>query len=266
MTGGTSRESIGQSEGTVSDTHGDTQGEMQGETQGDTYGDATARLLTEILADRAPHAVALLRHSAREFAPGVHDLLNPLTPEGRDLALRLGARLPKAATVRGYASPPARCMDTAELLLTGHRQGGGVATRHRALEGLGVFYALDQMKMWKAMTAAGGLVPFIKDWVRGAAPPDAMIPAALAADLVLHILAAKLGESAGTPQLDLCVSHDMTLYLVRQLLLDEPADGPAVQFLDALVLYAADGELWLTSHHGGPRAVTDRLRAVAGAN
>jgi broad specificity phosphatase PhoE len=226
------------------------------------YGDATARLLNDVLAERASHAVALIRHSAREFAPGRHDLENPLTPEGRDLARRLGERLPKHVTLRGYASPPARCMDTAELVLAAHREAGGAATRHRPVEGLGVFYALDQMKMWKNMSAAGGLVPFVQSWVRGAAPADAMIPADVAARLVLRIMHAKLAEPVSQPQLDLCVSHDMTLYLLREVLLDEPADGPEVRFLDALVLYEADGDLWLTSHHGAPRRVSE---AVEGA-
>lgn len=224
------------------------------------YGDAAAQLIGEVLADRAGHAVALMRHSAREFAPGRHDLENPLTAEGRELARRFGALLPKAATVRGYASPPARCMDTAELVLAGHREGGGPVTRHRPLEGLGVFYALDQMKMWKGLTAAGGLVPFMRDWVRGNAPQDALMPAELAAGLILRILAAKLAEPVAAPQVDVCVSHDMTLYLMREVLLDEPATGPEVRFLDALVLYEAQGEFWLTSHHGEPRCVTGWLR------
>jgi len=224
------------------------------------FGDAAAQLIGEVLADRARHAVALMRHSAREFAPGRHDLENPLTAEGRELARRLGARLPKAATVRGYASPPARCMDTAELVLAGHREGGGPITRHRPIEGLGVFYALDQMKMWKRLTAAGGLVPFMQDWVRGNAPQDALMPAELAAGLVLRILAAKLAEPVAASQVDICVSHDMTLYLMREVLLGEPATGPEVQFLDALVFYEAHGEFWLTSHHGEPRCVTGWLR------
>ncbi|MBX3705195.1 MAG: histidine phosphatase family protein [Pseudomonadales bacterium] len=223
------------------------------------YGDATVDLLSRVLDAGAQHAVALMRHSAREFVPGRHDLENPLTPEGRDLALRLGERLPKHLTVRAYASPPARCMDTAELVLEGHRAGGGAVTRHRPLEGLGVFYALDQMKMWQAMRAAGGLGTFVRAWARGAAPDDALMPADLAARMILRVLAARLKTPVASAQLDLCVSHDMSLYLVREVLLDEPADGAEVRFLDALVLYEADGGYWLTSQHGAPRRVNDLM-------
>ncbi|MFU8814903.1 MAG: histidine phosphatase family protein, partial [Pseudomonadales bacterium] len=129
------------------------------------YGAATLDLVERVLGRGIDHAVVLMRHSAREFAPDVHDLDNPLTAEGRELALDLGASLPKHLLVRAYASPPERCMETAALLLDGHRRDGGPATRHRPLEALSVFYALDQMKMWKGMHAAGGLVPYLGTWV-----------------------------------------------------------------------------------------------------
>lgn len=220
------------------------------------YGEATLDLLQRVLARGVDHCVVLMRHSAREFAPDRHDLENPLTAEGRTLARDLGERLPKSLMVRAYASPPERCMETAALILEGHRREGGAVTRHRPLEALGVFYALDQMKMWKAMDACGGLVPFVESWIGGAAPADAMMPAELAARLVLTVMAAKLDQRLAEHQLDLCVSHDMTLYLLRDVLLGEPPSGPAVGFLDALVLYREDGRLWMTSHHGAPRHVT----------
>ena len=221
-----------------------------------SYGEATLELLTRIRGRGARHAVVLMRHAAREFDPELHDLENPLTAEGRDRALELGARLPREVMVRGYASPPERCMETAALLLEGHRRHGGATTRHRPLEALGVFYALDQMKMWRFMHAVGGLVEFVTLWSRGQTPHDAMIPAELAARLVLGVLAEKLDRPLADDQLDLCVSHDMTLYLLREVLLGEPAAGPEVAFLDALVLYRENGTLWMSSHHGEPRQVS----------
>ena len=219
----------------------------------ETYGQPTLDLLDRVIGDGVRHVVVLMRHSAREFAPDRHDLENPLTPEGRGLARELGARLPKSLTVRAYASPPERCMETAALVLQGHREGGGAVTRHRPLEALGVFYALDQMKMWKLMNEAGGLVPFLGAWIRKELPDDVMIPADLAALLVQRVLGDKLRQPVASDQLDLCVSHDMTLYLLREVLLGEPARGPEVGFLDALMLYEAGGVLWMTSHHGTPQ-------------
>lgn len=226
----------------------------------DGIGTATLDLLERTLSQGARHLVLLMRHSAREYVPGRNDLDNPLTAEGRDYAFEFGARLPKALTLRGYASPPERCMETAELVLEGHRHGGGAVTRHRPLEALGPFYALDQMKMWKAMTAEGGLVPFVGRWVRGEVPGDAMIPAATAAELLLGVLAEKLRQPVAAAQLDVCVSHDLTLYLMRAALLDLPAHGPEVAYLDALVLFERDGSLWFGSHHAEPRRLADRHR------
>jgi len=229
------------------------------------YGESTIDLLHSVYDRGVRHAVALMRHSAREFEPGRHDLENPLTAEGRELAHRLGSRLPEALTVRGYASPPQRCMETAELILAGYAAGGGEVTRHRPLEALGVFYVLDQMKMWRSMNDAGGLPEFLEAWFRGAVPTDAMMPPDVAARLVLRVMAGKLaapvtragGESVR--QLDVCVSHDMTVLLVRDRLLGEEVALANVEFLDTLVAFEEDGALWMTSHHGEPVRVSPQL-------
>lgn len=228
------------------------------------YGKSTSDLLDAVYGRGVEHAVALMRHSAREYAPGKHDLENPLTEEGRVFARQLGGRLPQRLTLRGYASPPERCMETAALILSGYAEKGGAVTRHRPVEGLGVFYALDQMKMWKAMNDAGGQVPFLQAWFRGEVPSDAMIPAEVAANLVLRVVADKLKTPVASKQLDLCVSHDMTLYLVRDQILGQPADLADVQYLDALVAYAQDDALWLVSHHGEPVEITGYLRGNEG--
>ena len=95
------------------------------------FGDATIETVRELVASGADHIALLMRHSAREFNKNVHDLVNPLTEEGRDLSRRLGEALPKSHTLRGYASPPGRCIETAQLALLGHASKGGEATRVR---------------------------------------------------------------------------------------------------------------------------------------
>ena len=113
-------------------------------------GDSTVELVKEVSDRGADYIVLLMRHSAREYAPGKHDLLNPLTDEGRELAKNMGGKLPKHLKLRGYASPPERCIETSELVSNGHKSMGGEISRTRALEALGVFYVLDQMKMYMA--------------------------------------------------------------------------------------------------------------------
>ncbi|MGI9326802.1 MAG: histidine phosphatase family protein [Pseudomonadales bacterium] len=223
------------------------------------YGVTTAHLIADAYAAGATHVVALMRHSARTFDRTINDLENRLTDAGRAYARGLGEALPAGLFVRGYASPPHRCMETAELVLEAYHGRGGRVRRARAVEGLGVFYALDQIKMWKGMNAAGGLVPYLQTWFDGKVPSDAMIPPLLAAQMVLRVLAGKLDDGNDQQQLDLCVSHDITVHLVRDRLLRESIHLAPVEFLDALVLYRHADGLWLASHHGAPVSVDEHL-------
>jgi broad specificity phosphatase PhoE len=224
---------------------------------GPEYGDSALALVAEVVAEGVEHAVLLMRHSAREFEPGRHDLENPLTDQGRDLARRMGARLDKRLCLRGYASPAQRCIETSALILEGHRDGGGPTTRHRPIEALGVFYVLDQMKMYKAMMEADGQLEFLERWYRGELARDVMIPANVAARLAARVAAEKLRQPLGGPQLDVCVSHDMTVYLIRdQLLGERSAELGEVRFLDALIMYN-EGERTILRSHLGNSAVVD---------
>jgi len=220
------------------------------------YGQATLALIADVYSEGADHVAALIRHSAREFEPGRHDLLNPLTDEGRIFAEDFGKALPKNLLVRGYASPAERCVETVQLILKGHGGDGGRVTRHRPIEALGVFYVLDQMRMYRAMTAAEGQVAFLAQWFAGAVPPDVMMPADLAAKLVSRVVASKLEAPLERPQLDVCVSHDMSLYLVRDRLLGLGVEtSGAVDFLDGVVFYERGQRLWMRGLRGDARAV-----------
>lgn len=206
-------------------------------------GGRTARLIS-------PHAsrlrerggVLLMRHSAREFEPGRHDLLNPLTDEGRELSSRLGAALPDGLHLRGYASPAERCVETATLMLNAYEVSpGNTAGRTRPMEGLGVFYVLDQMKMFRALQSLGGLREFVSAWVNGELAADIVLPARQAVIGLLSALAARLDHPATAgktrPSLDVCVSHDLTLQVVRSVLYEISAvDDGEVEFLDGLLL------------------------------
>ena len=221
------------------------------------YGDATIALLKSVFDDGVDHAAALIRHSAREFEPGRHDLMNPLTDEGRVLAREFGAALPKRLLVRGYASPADRCVETVQLILDGHSKTGGRITRHRPVEALGVFYVLDQMKMYRAMTSIDGQVgSFLQRWFDGGIADDVMMPANLAAKIVGRVVAGKLEAPLERPQLDICVSHDMSLYLVRDRLLGlGVTDSGSVDFLDGVVFYERDRALWMRGLHGPPKRI-----------
>ena len=223
------------------------------------YGDATLAQVEAMANEGCPHMVLLMRHSAREFNPDVHDLENPLTDEGRELSQRLGRQLPKAYTLRGYASPAGRCVETAQLCLDGHAAEGGSSTRVRPVEGLGVFYVLDQMKMYRVMRDTGSLQQFVSAWSDRAIPQDALIPAQEAARILMRVVSEKLSQSVAEKQIDVCVSHDLSLYLVRDRLLSESPDQGPVEFLDALLAFRRDDRVWLQSARTHPVDITAEL-------
>ena len=219
-------------------------------------GDSTLNLVEQLVDEGAEHIVLLMRHSAREFAPGVHDLVNPLTDEGRDLAKSLGQRLPKHLVIRGYTSPAERCVETAQLIMQGHEDDGGEITRNRVIEALGVFYVLDQMKMYMAMKAAGGLVALLERWFAGQVAGDIMMPPDLAARLIGKLAEEKIESGLTKTRLDLMVSHDFTLYTIKARLLGQQThDYPDVHFLDGVAFFKRDGTTWAQSHHGAAVAL-----------
>ncbi|MEE4301386.1 MAG: histidine phosphatase family protein [Pseudomonadales bacterium] len=214
------------------------------------HGARTTALVAELREMGVGQVSLLMRHSAREYAPGRHDLENPLTEEGRRLAREFGLRLPPELVLRGYASPVPRCQDTAELIHAAHLEAGGRGSGGcRPVEALGVFYVLDQMRMFKAMSTAGeGLAAFVDGWMAGRVPEDVMMAPRLAAQTLLRLLVGRLDSQAGMPALDLCVSHDLTLYLMRDVLLGLHRGDGDVRYLDGLALWR-DGDAVLAATH-----------------
>ena len=215
------------------------------------FGRATINLLEDVYAQGADRAVLLMRHSARTFDRSINDLLNQLTEHGRFLCTQMGEGMPKDLHIRGYASPVQRCLDTAEVVMASHAAGGGSVGRTRPVEALGVFYGLDQQKMWKGLSLAEDLATYVGEWFDGKVPDDAMMPPELAVQMILRVLKAKLDTPFTGKSLDLCVTHDITIFTVRHGVGLEPVDGPSVEFLDGLVLYKKDGRTYMRSHHGG---------------
>lgn len=220
------------------------------------FGLDTTQMVCDAYAEGVERGVLFMRHSARTFDREIHDLLNPLTDHGRGLSEKFGSRLPKDVRLRGYASPPERCMETAELVLHAHAQGGGQRARVRAVEALGVFYALDQQKMWKGLSLAEGLPNYVEQWFADQVPVDAMMPAPLAVKMMLRALVGKLkDDSVQGRHLDICVSHDLSVYTLRHGVGLESVQGPEVEFLDGLLLFEKDGHLRMRSQHGSEVAI-----------
>jgi hypothetical protein len=226
--------------------------------EGPERAEESLAVINELRRIGVDNAVVLMRHSAREFKPEVHDLENPLTERGRELAIKLGEGLDPDLMIRSYASPPARCIETASLISQQHIARGGKGQATRVVEGLGVFYILDQIRMWKGMSIGdGGMTSYLQRWFDDELGGDEMIPADQAANIIFNVMVGKLLQQKDKPALDICVSHDTSLIVVREKLLQFPlADFGAIEFLDCIVLYRESQKYWLRSRWGDPVQVT----------
>ena len=102
------------------------------------------------------------------------------------------------------------------------------------------------------MKAAGGLSNYVAEWLAGEVPEDAMLAPDYAATTILRLLKGKLDAAADhSKQLDVCVSHDMSVLFLRDFFGLESVDVLPIEYLDGLALYREDGRLKLESHHGG---------------
>ncbi|GIT39026.1 MAG: hypothetical protein Ct9H300mP8_02220 [Gammaproteobacteria bacterium] len=92
-------------------------------------------------------------------------------------------------------------------------------------------------EMYRVMRDTGSLQQFVSAWSDRAIPQDALIPAQEAARILMRVVSEKLSQSVAEKQIDVCVSHDLSLYPVRDRLLSESPDQGPVEFLDALLAF-----------------------------
>ena len=179
----------------------------------DNFGDYRAND-PEIFSDGVDRAVLLMHVLGSEYRRDIHDLENPLTAQGRDLASRFGARLPDV-DLRGYSSPVKRCTDTAY-----NRPGSAAASRGRSGWRGARYYC------WRVL-CAGSIHACGRDCERRAVLPTTWVlglPVRFlrrplmrpqrAVSMVLEVMLDKLKAPAVSEgrQLDLCVTHDMTIF------------------------------------------------------
>ena len=75
---------------------------------------------------------------------------------------------------------------------------GGVVSRVRDVEAFGVFYALDQIRMWKGLRDAGGLANYVGSWFAGDVSQAAMMNPHRAVAMVLEVMLDKLASAGNT--------------------------------------------------------------------
>ena len=181
----------------------------------------------------------LIRHAAR-YGRDVALHTDGLTPEGREMARRLGERLEGKPT-RLFSSPIQRCVDTATLIAEG--AGCNAEVSITTMLGRPGTYVIDEEEVDRHL-AVMGLHRFAVEWVNGRIPAKAMAPVPLGTQALMEWVRNNLQESDG---LDIYVGHDLFLtpVLVNHLGYDIASAG-LLGFLDGFTVTLEGGRTVLS--------------------
>jgi broad specificity phosphatase PhoE len=162
---------------------------------------------------------AVMRHAARHpIANPAEPTLAEITPEGARAAEAFGARINGFDRIRLFHSPVKRCAQTAQCIARGAASIGVATEIAGPREELGVDYILD-------LAEAGRLTllhqhHFVRLWFANQVPGSVIRPPHGIARRKLEFVNAHLREShPGGRRLDLHVSHDWNVIVLRELLL-----------------------------------------------
>lgn len=167
-----------------------------------------------------PTVAAVLRHAAR------HPIIDPreplaaeLTTEGRRDAEAFGAKITGFDRLRLFHSPVKRCQQTAESVAAGAVRAGLAVELIGPQPDLGVAYILDQVETGRLSGVHGE--HFVRLWFTDQVPAEFIERAPDIIRRKVAYVTARLDEPAPAAgrRLDLHVSHDWNVILLRELLL-----------------------------------------------
>ncbi len=162
---------------------------------------------------------AVLRHAAR------HPIIDPreplaaeLTAEGKKDAEAFGSKITGFDRLRLFHSPVKRCQQTAEGVAAGAARTGLAVEFVGPQPELGVAYILNQVETGRLSGVHGE--HFVRLWFTDQVPAELIERAPGIARRKVSYIAARLLEPASAGRrLDLHVSHDWNVIILRELLL-----------------------------------------------
>ena len=181
------------------------------------HGNELLETIGSLASDGA--SAAILRHAARfPIVDPANPTLAEITPEGAAAAEAMGRRITGFDCLRLFHSPVKRCKQTAECVARG-AQAAGLTIEYVGPEAaLGVDYILDLAEAGRLSELHGE--HFVRLWMEGQIAQNVIHATQLIAETKLTYLAGKLLEpSNGGRRLDLHVSHDWNVLVLRELML-----------------------------------------------
>ena len=186
---------------------------------------------------------AVMRHAARQPIVDPREPLSAeLTPAGRQDAEAFGANITGFDRLRLFHSPVKRCQQTAECVAAGATRAGLAVELVGAQPELGVAYILNQVETGRLSGLHGE--HFVRLWFTNQVPVELIERAPDIVRRKVGYVAARLLEPAPAVgrRLDLHVSHDWNVIILRELLLGvRHEEAGWARFLDG-VAFTAEAE------------------------
>lgn len=181
------------------------------------------------------NSAIFLRHAKRfPILDAADPTLAEITPDGAIAAEAFGARMSGFEHVRLFHSPIKRCRQTAESIARGLGSTGCAVEIVGAEPTLGVDYILDLKEAGRLTVLHGD--HFVRLWFTGQIAPNIIRAAAhIAAEKLLYLTRRMDEPSTRGRRLDVHVSHDWNVIILRELMLSiRHEDAGWLTFLDGL--------------------------------
>lgn len=186
-------------------------------------------------------AALIVRHAERYPITDVFRALEVgLTERGKADAKAFGSLLRGFSTVRAFHSPALRCRQTSEGIVEGLRGNGTAVHLPVEVPGLCSPYIRDRRAVFREVERLGNDFP--RAWYDGRFSGEMIMPAEEAVDLVLSPVLTRLAEPGGPHRLDVHVSHDWEVLLLREKLLGARYEKDGwIDFLEGM-LFIPEGD------------------------
>lgn len=196
--------------------------------------------LLETIRSLPPASAAVfLRHAERfPILDAAEPTLAEITPNGAAAAEAFGAQLTGFDCIRLFHSPVKRCLQTAACIAQGAQSIGCSVELVGPEDALGVDYILDLREAGRLTVLHGN--HFVRLWFSGQVSPTVIRAARQIAARKLAFLTQRLQEPcAQGRRLDLHVSHDWNIIVLRELLLSvRHEEAGWLTFLDGVAFSA----------------------------
>ncbi len=197
------------------------------------------RVLDLLNQNKDETMAAIVRHADRPSIASVTESLGVgLNEKGREDARRFGERITGERQVRFFHSPAVRCRETAEAMTVGLAGNGNKVLGSTETWDLCAPYLLDDRTLEVADRLGHG---FMRAWFNGEIDKEWILPAPVASDKVLRPILERLADPNGTTRLDIHVSHDWEVILLRDTLFGTRYEQDGwIGYLDGIV-FIRDG-------------------------